>query len=66
MSKNNSSLHSIYEAIVQGFVANGELSPEKLAEKGGDIRVRTLCVHAVNLAKRFHSEFEKVNAKDAA
>jgi hypothetical protein len=50
-------------AIITGFAASGELSPEKLAEKGGDTRVRTLAVHAANLVSHFHSEFVRANGK---
>jgi len=54
---------SAWTAIIQGLAASGELSPEKLAEKGGDVRVRTLCVHAANLAANFHAEFVRANGK---
>jgi hypothetical protein len=50
-------------AIITGLAASGELSPETLAEKGGDTRVRTLCVHAANLVSHFHSEFVRANGK---
>jgi hypothetical protein len=53
-------------AILTGLAASGELSPETLAEKGGDIRVRTLAVHAANLVSHFHSEFLRANGKDAS
>lgn len=51
-------------AIINGFAASGELSPEELMEKGGDIRVRTLAVHAANLVNHFHSEFVKANGEN--
>lgn len=54
---------SAWTAIITGLAASGELSPEKLAEMGGDDRVRTLCLHAANLALNFHSAFVRVNAK---
>jgi hypothetical protein len=54
---------SAWTAIITGLAASGELSPEKLADMGGDDRVRTLCVHAANLALNFHAEFVRVNAK---
>jgi len=53
-------------AIITGFAASGELSPEKLSEKGGDTRVRTLAVHAANLVSHFHSEFVRANGKNAS
>lgn len=53
-------------AILTGLASSGELSPEMLAEKGGDVRVRTLAVHAANLVSHFHSEFVRANGKDAS
>jgi hypothetical protein len=50
-------------AILTGLASSGELSPEMLAEKGGDTRVRTLAVHAANLVSHFHSEFLRANGK---
>jgi hypothetical protein len=55
---------SAWTSIIGGLAASGELSPERLAEMGGDIRVRTLCVHAANLASNFHAEFVRVNGKN--
>jgi hypothetical protein len=55
---------SAWTSIIGGLAASGELSPERLAEMGGDIRVRTLCVHAANLASNFHAEFARVNGKN--
>jgi hypothetical protein len=55
---------SAWISIIGGLAASGELSPERLAEMGGDIRVRTLCVHAANLASNFHAEFARVNGKN--
>jgi hypothetical protein len=54
-----------WTAIIQGFAANGELSPETLAKKGGDVRVRNLAIHAANLASNFHAEFVKANGANA-
>lgn len=54
---------SAWTSIIGGLAASGELSPERLAEMGGDIRVRTLCVHAANLASHFQAEFVRANGK---
>jgi hypothetical protein len=55
---------SAWISIIGGLAASGELSPERLAEMGGDIRVRTLSVHAANLAANFHAEFVRANGKN--
>lgn len=55
-----------WTAIIQGFAANGELSPETLGKKGGDLRVRNLAIHAANLAANFHAEYVRANAKDVS
>jgi hypothetical protein len=52
---------SAWEAIITGLASSGELSPEKLQEKGGDERVKLLALHAAYLAKNFHNAYVKVN-----
>jgi len=52
---------AIWNCIVQGLAASGELSPETLGAKGGAERVKTLAVHAAGLAKVFHAEYVKAN-----
>jgi hypothetical protein len=51
----------VWNSIVQGLAASGELSPETLGTKGGAERVKTLAVHAAGLAKIFHAEYVKAN-----
>lgn len=50
-----------WEAIITGFAASGELSPEALGQKGGVDRVKVLATHAAGLAKAFHSAYVKAN-----
>ena len=57
----NSSIEETWIAIVQGLAASGELSPESLGQKGGSDRVRTLAVHAANLAGHFHAAYRKAS-----
>jgi hypothetical protein len=62
--ESNTTLENAWVSIVHGLASSGELSPEKLAEKGGDVRVRTLAVHAANLATHFNAEFLRVHGKN--
>ena len=52
---------SAWLAIVQGLAASGELTPETLAQKGGADRVKTLAIHAANLAGHFHAAYRKAS-----
>ena len=61
MSNPNSSIEATWLAIVQGLAASGELTPETLAQKGGADRVKTLAIHAANLAGHFHAAYSKTS-----